>query len=50
MSAGSRHCEFAEDGPETHDVSAGWTHGSAPTADGEHRRKLPDVFCHFNAP
>ena len=39
------HYEFAEHGVETHDVSDGRTHRSAPTADGEDGWKLDRMIC-----
>ncbi len=50
VSVRGRHYEFAERGREIEGVSAGRTHGSAPTGDGEDGRKLPNAFCHFGAP
>ena len=41
--------EFAQPGWGTYSVSAGRTHGSAPTVRGEDGQKLLDVFCDFNA-
>ena len=38
-----------KNGREPYSVSAGRTHGSAPTAGGENGRKVPDVFCPFSA-
>ena len=49
VSACGRRCEFAQPGWGTYSVSAGRTHGSAPTARGEDGWELLDVFCHFNA-
>ena len=45
-----RYSEFAQYGRNTHDVSAGRTHGSAPTAAGKDKQKFPDRICHFSPP
>ena len=44
VSVRGRHYEFAEDGREAQEISAGWTHGSTPTACGELVRKSLTCF------
>ncbi len=44
-----RYCEFAEHRGKPHDVSAGRTHGSAPTAGGGNEREMSDAFCYLSA-